>query len=300
MNDRFSFELVLLIWLQEERGMANSQFLYSSFLGVLNSRPNLFTSRLLHRTPYAGRCFGHSRISKSSRSHTFCGTRMSSSELETSFVVKKKAAEVSDELKGTSIFLLGMNCPIKSNLGKVLADELKYYYFDSDSLVEQAIAGDPAAKSFQERDGEIFRKSESEVLKQLSSMGRLVVCVGDGAVQSSTNLAFLRHGISLWIEVPLDYLAKNVCIANGSEVDFETPQTDDLLLKMDYLSARYSDLKGGYETADATVSLLKVASRLRYDDFSSVSSEDMAVQAFMEIEKLTRLRKMIEAAAKPF
>lgn len=29
---------------------------------------------------------------------------------------------------------------------------------------------------------------QTEVLKQLSSMGRLVVCAGDGAVQSLTNL----------------------------------------------------------------------------------------------------------------
>lgn len=29
---------------------------------------------------------------------------------------------------------------------------------------------------------------QTEVLKQLSSMGRLVICAGDGAVQSSTNL----------------------------------------------------------------------------------------------------------------
>lgn len=29
---------------------------------------------------------------------------------------------------------------------------------------------------------------QTEVLKQFSSMGRLVICAGDGAVQSSTNL----------------------------------------------------------------------------------------------------------------
>lgn len=29
---------------------------------------------------------------------------------------------------------------------------------------------------------------QTEVLKQLSSMGRLVICAGDGAVQSYTNL----------------------------------------------------------------------------------------------------------------
>lgn len=32
---------------------------------------------------------------------------------------------------------------------------------------------------------------QTEVLKQLSSMGRLVVCAGDGAVQSLTNLYVL-------------------------------------------------------------------------------------------------------------
>lgn len=89
---------------------------------------------------------------------------------------------------------------------------------------------------------------QTEVLKQLSSMGRLVVCAGDGAVQSLTNLyvlfispvvslpfrkhthpaqtflkfssvcsrltvsilnsALLRHGISIWIDVPLEIAAK--------------------------------------------------------------------------------------------
>lgn len=79
---------------------------------------------------------------------------------------------------------------------------------------------------------------QAEVLKQLSSMGRLVVCAGDGAVQSSTNLyainlslslppspspslshlkpllkicrGFLRHGISIWMDVPLDIVAKGL------------------------------------------------------------------------------------------
>ncbi|KAL0924099.1 hypothetical protein M5K25_004905 [Dendrobium thyrsiflorum] len=228
------------------------------------------------------------------------GTRMSTVELEASFVVKKKAAEISNELKGASIFLVGMNCTMKTNLGKVLANVLKYYYFESDSVVEQATAGISAAKSFQERDDEKFQESETEVLRQLSAMGRLVVCAGDGAVQSSTNLAFLRHGISLWIDVPLDMLANEVLRAEGSSPDLEIPPDDDHFLEMDNLATRYNELKGGYATADATVSLLKVASQLGYEDLNSVSPDDMAVQALKEIERLTRFKKMLEEAARPF
>ncbi|PKU74503.1 probable inactive shikimate kinase like 1, chloroplastic [Dendrobium catenatum] len=252
------------------------------------------------RNPKSWRCLGRSRIAKSSRSHGICGTRMSTVELEASFVVKKKAAEISNELKGTSIFLVGMNCTMKTNLGKVLANVLKYYYFESDSVVEQATAGASAAKSFQQRDDEKFQESETEVLRQLSAMGRLVVCAGDGAVQSSTNLAFLRHGISLWIDVPLDMLADEVLRAEGSSPDLEIPPDDDHFFEMDNLATRYNELKGGYATADATVSLLKVASELGYEDLNSVSPDDMAVQALKEIERLTRFKKMLEEAARPF
>lgn len=84
-----------------------------------------------------------------------------------------------------------MNCSMKSNLGKLLADALRYYYFDvyvlfhvkmkafcankpyfwfllcsicfcpsSDSLVEQAAGGKSAAESFRETDEKGFRDSE--------------------------------------------------------------------------------------------------------------------------------------------
>lgn len=84
-----------------------------------------------------------------------------------------------------------MNSTIKTNLGKLLADALRYYHFDrfvylivenlgrrscssgydsknfvlslsacSDSLVEEACGGESAAKSFKEQDKKGFRDSE--------------------------------------------------------------------------------------------------------------------------------------------
>ena len=84
-----------------------------------------------------------------------------------------------------------------NSMGKLLADALGYYHFDNDSLVEEACGGESAAKSLKEQNEEEFRDSETEVLKQLSSRGQLVVCAGNGSIHSSINLALLRHGISI-------------------------------------------------------------------------------------------------------
>ncbi|XP_077227915.1 shikimate kinase like 1 [Tasmannia lanceolata] len=237
----------------------------------------------------------------SSRANQLPGARTSPVEHEPSFALKNKAIDISYELKGTSIFLVGVNGTMKTNLGKLLADVLRYYYFDSDGLVEQAAGGESAVRAFKENDEEGFRNSETEVLKQLSSMGRLVVCAGNGAVQSATNLAFLRYGISIWIDVPLDMLAKETM-----ECRDQLPSTlaistsDSFTEELAKLANLYEEMRGGYATADATVSLQKVASKLGYDSMEMVTTEEMAIEALNEIEKLTRVKKMMEAAARPF
>ncbi|XP_012575455.1 probable inactive shikimate kinase like 1, chloroplastic isoform X2 [Cicer arietinum] len=189
--------------------------------------------------------------------------------------VPKKAADVSPQLKGSSIFLVGMKSSLKTNLGKLLADELRYYYFDSDDLVEEALGGASVAKSIKERDELSFLESETEVLKQLSAMGRLVVCAGNGAVQNSTNLALLRHGITLWIDLPLDIVARDV---SEDQIQFSSGSYPEV---MDELGALYNKHKDGYATADAIISLQKVASQLGYDNLDDVTTEDMTLEVII-------------------
>ncbi|XP_065013167.1 probable inactive shikimate kinase like 1, chloroplastic isoform X3 [Musa acuminata AAA Group] len=216
--------------------------------------------------------------------------------------MQKKAAEILNDLKGTSIFLVGMNCTMKTDLGKILADALRYCYFDSDSLVEQAAGGVSAAKSLRKEDEKGFRDSETEVLKQLSSMGRLVVCAGDGSVQTSTNLAYLRHGISIWVDVPLDYLANEMLIGEvSSPITVNAPESDSFSEQvLESLMQQYNELKEGFGTADTTVSLQKVASQLGCEDFTSVTPEVMVLEVLKGLERLMSVKKMMEAAAKPF
>ncbi|CAL9093321.1 probable inactive shikimate kinase like 1, chloroplastic isoform X2 [Musa acuminata AAA Group] len=242
-----------------------------------------------------------SRSRRSTRAYGFSGANMSVAAQETSLAVKKKAAEILNDLKGTSIFLVGMNCTMKTDLGKILADALRYCYFDSDSLVEQAAGGVSAAKSLRKEDEKGFRDSETEVLKQLSSMGRLVVCAGDGSVQTSTNLAYLRHGISIWVDVPLDYLANEMLMGEvSSPITVNAPESDSFSEVLESLMQQYNELKEGFGTADTTVSLQKVASQLGCEDFTSVTPEVMVLEVLKGLERLMSVKKMIEAAAKPF
>ncbi|KAK8574428.1 hypothetical protein V6N12_062122 [Hibiscus sabdariffa] len=194
----------------------------------------------------------------------------------------------------------GMNNSIKSSLGTLLADLLRYYYFDSDALVSQAAGGESAAISLKESDEKGFRESETEVLKQLSSMGRLVVCAGDGAVQNSTNLALLRHGITIWIDVPLDIVAKGVIGNKSLLLSSEITKSGSYSEVLPQLTALFEDMRTGYATADATVSLQKVAYQLGYEDMDAVSTEDLTMEVLKEIERLTRVKKMMEEAARPF
>ncbi|KAK1410017.1 hypothetical protein QVD17_36549 [Tagetes erecta] len=228
------------------------------------------------------------------------GSAVQALEIDPTLAVKKKAMEISPGLKGTSIYLVGINSTMKSKLGKLLADSLRYYFFDSDNLVVEAAGGEAAAKQFLNMDKAGFRESETEVLRQLSSMGRLVVSAGDGAVQSSTNLALLRHGISIWVDVPLDIIATEI-IENGVQLfGTEISPSASHSEVLSQLATIYEELRGGYAIADATISVQKVAGLLGYDDMEAVSTENMGLEVLNELEKLIRVKKMMEEAARPF
>ncbi|KAK1260060.1 hypothetical protein QJS04_geneDACA015393 [Acorus gramineus] len=117
---------------------------------------------------------------------------------------------------------------------------------------------------------------KTEVLKQLSSMVRLVVCAGDGAVKSVTNLSYLRHGISIWIDVPLDMVVSEVMACRHRYPSISASDSSPEVLAK--LTKLYEELREGYATADAKISLQRVASQQGYDEIDTVTTEDMALE----------------------
>ncbi|KAI3978449.1 hypothetical protein MKX01_015624 [Papaver californicum] len=115
------------------------------------------------------------------RTHTFVDEPkiLKISNLES---LQKKAQEVAPYLNGRCIYLVGLMLSGKTTIGKILSEVLGYSFFDSDKLVEQAVGMTSVAQIFEEHSETFFRDNESEVLRELSLMRRLVVAAGGGAV----------------------------------------------------------------------------------------------------------------------
>ncbi|WOG83915.1 hypothetical protein DCAR_0103093 [Daucus carota subsp. sativus] len=247
--------------------------------------------------------------------HSLHHDTASGSTMDPNSPVKNKAEDIAPELRGTSIYLVGINSKIKTSLGEFMAETLRYYFFDSDKLIEEAVGGSAAARSFRERDEKGYRESEISifcfitylkknrfcfVLKQLSSMGRLVVSAGNGAFDSPTNLSLLRHGILIWIDIPLDMIAKEA-VEDGLHLpEVELLPSASYPEVLDQLTALYKQMQGGYATADATISLQKLTQQLGYDSLDAVTVEDMGLEVLKELERLMRVKKLMEEAARPF
>ncbi|KAL3678478.1 hypothetical protein R1sor_021434 [Riccia sorocarpa] len=96
-------------------------------------------------------------------------------------MLRKKTADKSSYLQGSSIFLVGMPKSGKTTVGKCLSEALGYYFFDSQQLVEQA-AGEQFSQTEEEQE---LRCPETEVLMQLSPLVRHM---------SSRNWGYLKRG----------------------------------------------------------------------------------------------------------
>ena len=93
----------------------------------------------------------------------------------------------------------------KTTVGRLLAQELGYRFFDTDTLIEQA-----AHRSINEiftTDGEeAFRATESQVLAELSAYTKLAIATGGGIVLRRQNWSYLHYGLIVWLDAPVELL----------------------------------------------------------------------------------------------
>jgi shikimate kinase len=112
---------------------------------------------------------------------------------------------VSDVLRGVNLFLIGMMGAGKSTVGKLLAEQLGYRFFDTDAIIEKSEKR-PITDIFA-TDGETsFRALETEVLAQLSAYTRMAIATGGGIVLERKNWSYLRHGIVVWLDASAEVL----------------------------------------------------------------------------------------------
>lgn len=108
-------------------------------------------------------------------------------------------------LKGATLFLIGMMGSGKTTTGQMLAQTLNYQFFDTDQLIEK-LASQSIREIFNQYGEETFRPLETQVLSELSSYRRLVISTGGGIVLPRMNWSYLRHGLVVWLDVEVETL----------------------------------------------------------------------------------------------
>ena len=104
------------------------------------------------------------------------------------------------DLRGRSIFLIGMMGSGKSSTGPILAEILKYKYVDLDVLIEK-LTKKTIEKVFSDEGEEYFRDLETQCLQEIIKLPSVVVSTGGGVVLKKENWGFLRQGIIVWLDI---------------------------------------------------------------------------------------------------
>ncbi|RXH75704.1 hypothetical protein DVH24_039403 [Malus domestica] len=179
----------------------------------------------------------------------------------------------------------GMMGSGKTTVGKIMAQALSYSFIDSDSLVEHDVGGTSVAEIFKLYGEGFFRDKETEALRKLSLMHRLVVSTGGGAVVRPVNWKCMKKGISVWLDVPLEALAQRIAaVGTGSRPLLHHGSGDAYRKTYMRLTSLFEERGDSYANANARVSLENIAAKLGYRDVSNLTPTAIVIEALEQIE----------------
>ena len=105
-----------------------------------------------------------------------------------------------------NVFLVGLMAVGKSTVGRLLAQQLGYRFFDTDHVIE-ARAGADVAWIFDVEGEAGFRDRETHVLDELTGLKEVVIATGGGAVIREENRRILgARGCVVHLDSPLGRL----------------------------------------------------------------------------------------------
>ncbi|KAG2448770.1 hypothetical protein HYH02_006123 [Chlamydomonas schloesseri] len=173
--------------------------------------------------------------------------------------VKEVTDQLLPDLRGCNIWLVGMMGSGKSTVGKMLANTLKYAFFDTDSVIELAHDKKPVSQIFAEEGQDYFRQCESQIIKELSPYRNLVIATGGGAVLKPQNWGYMHLGIVAWLNGDTELLARRVSkdgIEKRPLLAADAPEGADVqAVAKAKLDTLLEDRRKYYENADVVVTL---------------------------------------------
>ncbi|GMP26314.1 hypothetical protein CsSME_00002804 [Camellia sinensis var. sinensis] len=204
-------------------------------------------------------------------------------------ILKNKSEEIEPYLNGRCIYLVGMMGSGKTTIGRILSDVLGYSFFDCDAMIEQTVGGTSVAEIFKLYGESFFRDNETEVLRKLTMMQRLVVSTGGGAVIRPINWKHMQKGISVWLDVPLEALARRIAaVGTGSRPLLHQEAGDAYSKAFMRLSTLLEERSEAYANANARVSLENIASKLGCIDVCNLTPTVIVIEALEQIESFLK------------
>ncbi len=116
-----------------------------------------------------------------------------------------------DEIKahlGSPIVLVGLMGSGKTTVGRLLAEQLGWPFYDSDDEIVRS-AGKSISKIFEEEGEPAFRDLERMTIQGLLRHGACVIASGGGSISiPETAKSILENSLCLWIDAPVDVLVE--------------------------------------------------------------------------------------------
>ncbi|WP_332304734.1 shikimate kinase [Rhizobium sp. GR12] len=113
-------------------------------------------------------------------------------------------------LAGRNVVFVGLMGAGKSAIGRMVAQQLKVSFIDTDVEIER-VSRMTIAELFATYGEEEFRALETRVIKRLLRGGPKVISTGGGAfINDNTRRHITRGGISLWLKADLEVLWERV------------------------------------------------------------------------------------------
>lgn len=114
-----------------------------------------------------------------------------------------------DENIKFNVYLVGPMGVGKSTIGRLLANELKLEFVDTDKEIEHRAGADiPWIFDVEGEDG--FRLRESRVLEELADKAGCVFATGGGIVLSPDNRKIIKTGVCIYLKAEVDQLVSRV------------------------------------------------------------------------------------------
>ena len=176
-----------------------------------------------------------------------------------------------------NLYLVGYRCTGKSTVGRKLARQLDFAFYDTD---EQIVAGEQKeiARIVADRGWPYFRELEEKCLRRLSGKSRSVIATGGGIVLNPGNIACMQNsGMIIWLQASpatiLDRLRQDPQTAALRPALTRQALAEEVratLAERTALYRRAADLSLGTDTAGPDEIVAQIRNRILWPDTRKV------------------------------